>query len=171
MGGQGSSVIVDLEGTIAELAPRVLRYANARLGDSALAEDVAQESLAALVRAWRNGGVPDSAEAFVFAIARRRAGRAAWRRKLAAPLELAFGARAETPSPEARAIAQDELVRVRSALARLSARDREAMLLVAVGGLSMAEAAEALGLSMSAVKMRVSRARTRLAAELEARHG
>lgn len=171
MGGPGSSVIVDLEGTIAELAPRVLRYANARLGDPALAEDVAQESLAALVRAWRNGGAPDSAEAFVFAIARRRAGRTAWRRGLWAPIESAFGARAATPSPEARAIAQDELARVRSALARLPARDREAILLVAVGDLSMADAAETLGLSTSAIKMRVSRARARLAAELEARHG
>jgi RNA polymerase sigma factor (sigma-70 family) len=171
MGGQGSSVIVDLEGTIAELAPRVLRYANARLSDRALAEDVAQESLAALVRACRNGGAPESAEAFVFAVARRRAWRAAWRRRLWAPLDLVRGARAEAPSPEAVAIARHEAVRVRSALARLSPRDREAILFVAVGGLSMADAAAALGLSVSAVKMRVSRARARLAVLLEERHG
>ena len=75
------------------------------------------------------------------------------------------------PTPEARAIAHDEAARVRSALARLSSRDREAILLVAVGGVSMADAAAALGLSVSAVKMRLSRARGRLAAELEARHG
>lgn len=164
-------MIVDLEGTIAELAPRVLRYANARLGDPSLAEDVAQESLAALVRACRNGGAPDSPEAFVFAIARRRAGRAAWRRRLWAPLEFASGARSEMPSPEARAIAHDEMARVRSALAALPPRDREVMLLVAVGGLSMADAAAALGLSVSAAKMRVSRARARLAARLGGHHG
>jgi RNA polymerase sigma-70 factor (ECF subfamily) len=164
-------VIVDLEGTVAELAPRVLRYANARLGDPALAEDVAQESLAALVRACRNGGAPDSADAFVFAVARRRAGREAWRRRFWAPLELAFGARSAAPSPEAQAIARDESERVRDALARLSSRDREAILLVAVGGLAMADAAAALGLSISAVKMRVSRARARLAVLLEERHG
>jgi RNA polymerase sigma factor (sigma-70 family) len=160
-------VIVDLEGTIAELAPRVLRYAHARLGDPALAEDVAQESLAALVRTCRNGGGPESAEAFVFAIARRRAGRAAWRRRLWVPLEIAFSARSDAPSPEARAIALDESERVRAALARLSSRDREAILLVAVGELSMADAAATLGLSIPAVKMRVSRARARLAALLE----
>jgi RNA polymerase sigma-70 factor (ECF subfamily) len=170
MSGPGSSVIVDLDGTIAELAPRVLRYANARLGDPSLAQDIAQESLAALVRACRNGGAPDSAQAFVFAIARRRAGRAAWRRRLWVPLELALGTRSEAPSPEARAIALDESARVRAALARLSSRDREAILLVAVGGLAMADAAAALGLSVSAVKMRVSRARARLAALLEERH-
>jgi len=171
MSGRGSSVIVDLARTIGELAPRVLRYANARLGDPAPAEDVAQESLAALVRACRNGGAPDSAEAFVFAIARRRAGRAAWRRRLWAPLELAFSARSDAPSPEARAIAQDEAARVKSAIAQLAPRDREAILLVAVGGLSMADAAAALGLSLSAVKMRLSRARARLATLLEAQHG
>jgi len=169
MSARGSSVIVDLEGTIAELAPRVLRYANARLADPALAEDVAQESLAALVRACRNGGAPESAEAFVFAIARRRAGRAAWRRRLWAPLELAFGASSEAPSPEAQTIAIEEAARLRAALGRLSSRDREALLLVAAGGLSMADAAAALGLKVSAVKMRVSRARARLAAELEVR--
>ena len=171
MSRQGSSVIVDLERTIADLAPRVLRYANARLGDPALAEDVAQESLAALVRACRNGGGPDSAEAFVFAIARRRAGRATWRRRMWAPLDLAFGARTDAPSPETRVILRDEAARVRSAIAALPSRDREAILLVAIGGLSMADAAATLGLSISAVKMRVSRARARLAARLEARHG
>ena len=51
MSGQGSSVIVNLERTVGELAPRVLRYASARLGDPALAEDIAQESLAALLEA------------------------------------------------------------------------------------------------------------------------
>ena len=170
MKGPGSSVIVDLERTIAELAPRVLRYAHARLGDPALAEDVAQESLAALVRACRNGGAPDSAEAFVFAIARRRAGRAAWRKRLWAPIESAADARDDAPSPEVRAAARLEAGRVRAALARLSPGDREAILVVAVGGLSMADAATALGLSIPAVKMRLLRARARLTVLLEARH-
>jgi RNA polymerase sigma-70 factor (ECF subfamily) len=170
MGGQGSSITVDLDGTIAELAPRVLRYAVARLGDPSLAEEVAQESLAALVRRCRNGTAPDSAEAFVFAVARRRAGRAAWRRRLWVPLEHAFGVRADSPTPEARAIAQSETRRVRAALSRLSHRDREAILLVAVGELTMRDAAAALGLSVSAVKMRLSRSRARLTALLEDGH-
>lgn len=161
--------IVDLEGTVAELAPRVLRYAAARLGDRALAEDVAQESLAALVRACRNGGAPASAEAFVFAIARRRAARVSWRQRLWLPLETVLGVRASAPTPEARAIARDEVERVREALGRLAPRDREAILLVAAGGLSMADAAAALRISIPAVKMRVSRARARLAALLEER--
>jgi len=163
-------VIVDLDATIAELAPRVAKHARARLGDPALAEDVAQESLAALVRACRNGGAPDSADAFVFAIARRRAGRAAWRRRIWAPLDFAAGTRDTGPSPETRAMARHEADRVRAALARLPRGDREAILVVAVGGLSMADAAAALGLSIPAVKMRLLRARARLAALLKERH-
>jgi RNA polymerase sigma-70 factor (ECF subfamily) len=171
MAGQGSPVIVDLDGTLSEMAPRVLRYLVARLGDASLAEEIAQESLAALVRRWRNGGAPESAEAFVFAVARRRLGRAVWRRRLWVPIEQAIGSRDGRPSPESHAIARVEEERVRSALAKLARRDREAILLVAVGETSMAEAANVLGVSLSAVKMRVHRARTRLAALLEAQHG
>ncbi len=171
MTGQGSPVIVDLDATLDDVAPRVLRYLTARLGDVSLAEEIAQESLAALVRCWRNGAPPESADAFVFAVARRRLGRAVWRRRLFVPIELALGSRDASPSPEARAIARVEEGRVRSALAKLARRDREAILLVAVGEMSMAEASAVLGVSESAVKMRVSRARARLTALLEERHG
>jgi RNA polymerase sigma-70 factor, ECF subfamily len=163
-------LIVDLEEAVAELAPRVVRYAGARVGDAGLAEEIAQECLEALVRHWRATGPPESPDAFVFAIARRRAGRAVLRRRLWLPLERAFGAHAESPSPEARAIARAEQQRVRAALGRLSRRDREAILMVAVGGLSMADAAAATGATVSAVKMRVSRARARLAKLLEDAH-
>lgn len=166
MPGRGSSVTVDLDEAVGALAPRVLRYAVARLGDMSLAEDVAQESLAALVRRCRNGGAPESVEAFVFAIARRRVGRLVWRRRLWLPLDQAAGARDAGPTPEAMAIGRDDARRMRAALARLSGRDREALLLVALGELTMADAASALGLSVPAVKMRVHRARARLAALL-----
>jgi RNA polymerase sigma-70 factor, ECF subfamily len=161
---------VDLEEALADLAPRVLRYVGARVGDASLAEEIAQECLAALVRHWRHAGPPESADAFVFSIARRRAGRAVLRRRLWLPLEHATEARSESPSPEARAVARAEQLRVRKSLGRLSKRDREAILMVAVGGLTMADAASAIGIGVSAVKMRVSRARARLAQLLEDGH-
>jgi RNA polymerase sigma-70 factor (ECF subfamily) len=171
MASQGSPVIVDLDGTLSELAPRVLRYLVARLGDVGLAEEIAQESLTALIRSWRNGEPPESAAAFVFAVARRRLGRAVWRRRLWVPIEQALDSRDGSPSPESRAIARVEQERVRSALAKLARRDREAILLVVVGEMSMAEASAVLGVSLSAVKMRVHRARGRLTALLEEGHG
>ena len=54
-----------------------------------------------------------------------------------------------------------------AALARLGPRDREALLLAAWEGLQGAELAAALGCSAAAAKVRLHRARRRLAAELD----
>ncbi len=161
----------ELDETVRGLAPRVLRYAVACTGDASTGEDVAQESLEALVRHWRQAGAPRSAEAFVFSIARRRAVRAVIRRRLWVPIEQVFGSRDGRPSPETQVVSRSEQGRVRAALARLPRPDREALLLVALGQVSGAEAATVLGLSVSALKMRVHRARKRLTAELEVGHG
>jgi RNA polymerase sigma-70 factor (ECF subfamily) len=163
----GSSQSVDLDATIRDLAPRLLRYGLARTGDPDLAEEIAQESLAALVRRWRGSGPPESVEAFTFAIARRRAGRLLWRRRFVVPLEALAAARDRAPDAEARAAARAEQARVRKALARIGRRDREVLLMVAVGEMPQAEAAAALGLTVSAVKMRLHRARLRLVALLD----
>jgi RNA polymerase sigma-70 factor (ECF subfamily) len=52
--------------------------------------------------------------------------------------------------------------RVERAMARLPARDREVLLLVAVDGLSPAEAAAVCGVSSEALRQRLSRARAAL---------
>lgn len=57
---------------------------------------------------------------------------------------------------------------VLEALATLSESDREALMLVAWDGLTPGEAAEALGMRAPAFTMRLSRARRRLAAALDA---
>lgn len=67
---------MDLAEVISGLAPRLIAYLCARTGNRALAEDLAQDALIALVQTWRRHGPPDSPDAFVFAIAKRRAGRA-----------------------------------------------------------------------------------------------
>jgi len=158
---------VDLDATVRDLAPRVLHYCRARTADAGLAEEVAQESLTALVRRWRRLGPPDSPAAFVFTIARRRAGRAAARRRLWAPIEELLGARDGHPTPEEQAMAASRRARLVRCLSRLRSRDREALLLVTAGGLGTGDAAAALGISTSALKMRTLRARQRLRVLLE----
>lgn len=168
---------MELEATVAELAPRVLRYCLGRTGAPEVAEEVAQDALAALVGRWRRRGPPESPEAFVFAVARRRAFRAAVRRRLLLPVAAltdghfrsarAVSEPASPPGMEERIEARDELARTLAALRRLASRDREALLLVAAGGLGTAEAARVLGVSPSAFKMRVHRARRRLTELLE----
>lgn len=172
---------MDLDATVAELAPRLLRYCLARTGSVEAAEEAAQEALAALVGRWRRHGPPESPEAFAFAVARRRAWRASVRRRLLLPLVALTDGRGDPPGPmgapasvagaEERVMARRELDRTISALRRLPARDREALLLVAAGGLATGEAARLLKVSRSAFKMRLHRARRRLIELLERSDG
>jgi RNA polymerase sigma factor (sigma-70 family) len=156
-----------MERTIQALAPRLLCYCRAKTNDATVAEEVAQESLAALVRSWQKRGPPRSPEAFVFATARRRAARAMLRRRLWLPLDALLGRRSNGLDPEASAIGRNNLKRTLSAISRLAHREREALLLVAIAEMSSDEAAQVLGISPSALKMRVLRARRSLVSLLE----
>ncbi|HEV7509627.1 MAG TPA: sigma-70 family RNA polymerase sigma factor [Thermoanaerobaculia bacterium] len=158
---------MELETVVRELAPQLLRYALGRTGDPALAEEVAQDALAALVQRWRRHGPPECAAAFVFAIARRRAFRLTFQRRLMAPLHALLDGPSPSPGPEQRATARTDLGRTLAALRQLSGKDREALLLVAAGELALSEGAGVLGISVSALKMRVHRARQRLVRILE----
>ncbi len=57
--------------------------------------------------------------------------------------------------------------RLETGLARLTLRDREVLLLVAVEGLTPSDAAEALGIAPEALRKRLQRARERLLAEMD----
>jgi RNA polymerase sigma factor (sigma-70 family) len=72
----------------------------------------------------------------------------------------------ETPF-ESAARSQTER-RLEAALARLSTSDRELLLLVAVEGVTPAEAASTLGLEKETLRKRLQRARERLACEMDA---
>lgn len=158
---------MELDDVIADLAPRLLAFCRGSFRDPDLAADAAQEALAALVDRWRRLGPPESPSAFVFAVARRRAGRWFGRRRAEESLDgLAERAEAEPPIDETLAI-REEFAAMTAALARLRRRDREALLLVAVAELPHAEAARIAATSVGAFKMRLSRARRRLAALLE----
>jgi RNA polymerase sigma-70 factor (ECF subfamily) len=74
-------------------------------------------------------------------------------------------------SESARAQARDELRRLFRLLDQISTKKRLAFLLVAVEGLSLAEAAAAVGASADAVKQRVLTARRELEALIEAENG
>lgn len=162
---------MELETAVRELAPQLLRYSLGRTGDAALAEEVAQDALAALVQRWRRHGAPECPAAFVFAVARRRAGRLMFQRRLLEPLHARLDGHSPLPDPEERATLRTDLGRTLVALRRLSGRDREALLLVGVGDLGPTEGAKVLGITVSALKMRVHRARKRLQQLLEDRDG
>jgi RNA polymerase sigma-70 factor (ECF subfamily) len=164
---------MDLEAAVSALAPGLLRYCLGRTADRGLAEDLAQEALTALVQRWRRAGAPECPAAFVFGIARRRARRALWRRRFLEPLGRATvdEPASAAADPETTALWADELALLGRALGRLPRCDREVLLLVAAGELGTEETARTLGLSRSAIKMRLHRARKRLQTLLEAADG
>lgn len=156
---------MDLDTTLDELAPALLRYCRGRSGDPGLAEDTAQEALMALVDRWRRLGPPDSPSAFAFTVARRRLGRRLMARRLWAPLEaLGTGPRpgADPQDPGDRLEIREELRATADAVKRLRPKLRDALLLVSAGGLDTTAASQVLGISPSALKMRVARARAQL---------
>ena len=153
---------MDLAEVLRALAPRLIAYAVARTGSLPAAEDVAQEVLLALIRRWQRLGPPASPAAFVFAIAKRRIGRVLARRALTVPLEVLRGHQAGGPTVEEAYVTRTELRGALTDLQALPRRDREALLLRALGELSYEEIASICGSSVAAIKMRVSRARRRL---------
>jgi RNA polymerase sigma-70 factor (ECF subfamily) len=140
-------------------AGAVWRYLARRLGDDDLAQDLTSE---VFVIAWRRRrDAPADSLPWLYGVARRvlandrRAARAHARRVHALAEQLA-GAPAEEPSGAAAA-----------ALARLSERDREVLLLIAWEGLEPHELAAALGCRPSTARVRLHRARRRFSALLD----
>ncbi len=157
---------MDLESELHRLAPRVLAYCTACAGHRQDAEEAAQDALAALVHRWRRHGPPDNADAFVFTVARRRLRRTALRRWFRSSLTADHDGGSSPVGADREAEARIELERTVRALAGLPAGERQALLLVAIAELPMVEAAEVLRISLSAMKMRVHRARKRLRSAL-----
>jgi len=161
---------MDMDSIVTALVAPLLRYCRGRTGSFSQAEDIAQESLRILVEKWRRSGPPEDPQAFAFTVARRRAARLQARQAFLRPLDLLMDQSSEAPGPAATAESRSSLAAARSALRCLPRRDREVLMLTLLGDLSLRQAAEVLGVSYSAAKMRLLRARRRLSAEMEVRH-
>lgn len=154
----------DFETSLIALIPHLRAFATVLCRNRELAEDLAQE---ALVKAWRaqNSFEPGSnLKAWLFTILRnvfltyrRRARRqAVWDEDAIASRPVACGQHWSS-----------ELSDIGRALYCLSIEQREALILITVGGFSCAEAARISNCSLGTVKSRVFRARAALATMLE----
>jgi RNA polymerase sigma factor (sigma-70 family) len=185
---EGGSVTIDTQASDADLIARslaepemftavfdrhsaeILRYVYARLGPE-LAEDVTAETfLAAFQCRNRYDGCWPDARPWLFGIAVRQIRR--HRRVEARRLRLLRSALADGPTPDHGERAAERVTaerlgpRLATAVAALPQQDRELLLLVAWAELSYAEAAAALGTTVSAVKARLHRIRVRMRQEL-----
>ncbi len=146
---------------------RYARFAVRMLGNREDAEDALQE---ALVRAYRGLGRLDDPGRFgpwllsILANRCRTAGRRRTRRdRTFVPAEAGGGEPEVAPDVENAAWREE----IAAALEELSPDQREAFLLHYVEGLDYEAIAQATGAGISALKMRVKRARERLAKRLE----
>jgi RNA polymerase sigma-70 factor (ECF subfamily) len=140
----------------------VHRYLAHRLGDAAVAEDLAAETF---LRAYaaRASFRPGSPRAWLFTIATnllRDHTRGAGHR------EAAFAEWAARSSPAAEPEFELPDPRLALALAALRGEEREALLLYAWADLSYEEIATVTGVAVGTVRSRLARARARLTAEL-----
>jgi RNA polymerase sigma-70 factor (ECF subfamily) len=139
------------------------RFALFLSGDPAVADDLVAETF---VRLWNARARVDLAtvRGYLFTIARNLYLQERRGRRPAAELNEALADRG--PGPEALALARAELRTTLAALQGLPELDRAALLMRAGDGLDYDEIGAALGLSPAAVRVRVHRARQRLAAAL-----
>lgn len=148
------------------LAPRLLQFATRMLGDAAEAEDVTQETMLRLWRQaprWQPGAAQVSTWAYRVA-ANLCTDRLRRRRPL--PLEAAPEIADGRPGAEARLIAADQAGALAAALVALPERQRQAVVLRHLEGLSNPAIAEVMGVGVEAVESLTARGRRALAAML-----
>lgn len=156
----------------ARLVPRVLGYAARMLGDRAEAEDVAQEAMLRLWRAapgWRTGEAQVST--WLYRVVTnlctdRLRGRV---RRRADALDDAPEVADAAPGVEAGMIEADRMAALDRALGDLPERQRQALVLRHLEGLSNPEIAVVMEIGVEAVESLTARAKRALAALLAGR--
>ena len=157
-GDGGTQLIDDFENAFDELFPRAFRLARGILGDAAAAEDVAAEALARAYARWARVADLPWRDGWVLRVAANLA------------IDAVRRGRRPVPVPTSAPSAEDEAVVLRlalsAALRALPRRQRQAVALHYLGGLSDGEVAATLGISTGSVKTHISRGVAALRARL-----
>lgn len=150
----------DFEDLYRRYAPDVYRFALYLSGSPAQAEDLASETF---VRVWtaRDNIRTASVKAYLFTIARNL--HVDGRRRDARNVELPELLLDPSPGPEVEAQDKQALDTVLRALQQIPEVDRAALLMRAQDGLPYEEIAAALGIPLASARVKVHRARLRLA--------
>jgi RNA polymerase sigma-70 factor (ECF subfamily) len=153
--------MVNIEELYRRYAEDVYRFACWLSGDPVEAEDLVSDTF---LHAWTSTVRLEvsTVKAYLFTITRHLFLKRQRRSKRYAKLDTDFPDRA--PGPDHRVEQEDELMAALEALQKLPEVERAALLLRAQHGLPYEEIARCLDLSLSAAKVKVHRARTKLAA-------
>ena len=163
----------ELEARLEAHRTELTGYAYRMLGSSFEADDAVQETM---LRAWRNIGQFEGRAGFrtwLFRIVVNAARDQRRRGRRWVPLDDAAAAErpATEPTPEVAAMARDRERQVRAAVARLSPKLREPVVLRFVAGLSYGEIGAVLALPEGTVASRLSRGLERLGTALREGEG
>jgi len=152
--------VIDFSGLYQAYARDIHRFATLLSGDPALADDVVSETF---IRLWYARARVDltTVKSYLLTIARNLIlHESRYLRRLAVFDETTADG---GPGPEDRLRSRRELQWVLAALQKLPEVDRAAVLMRAEEGMSYEQIAAALGISLAAAKVKVHRARLKLA--------
>lgn len=163
--GDVAAPLVDFTSLYEQHAAHVHRFALYLSGDAALADDLTSE---AFVRVWtaRDRIEISTVRGYLFAIVRNLFLEGRRRDRRHAPLDERI--RSTVPGPDDLADHHSQLRTVLTALSALPEVDRAALLMRADEALPYEDIANVLGISVGAAKVKVHRARLRLAETLQA---
>src|SRR5262245_36182209 len=151
----------------------VWALAYARWLDPDLAMDITQEAYLRLWKQWEGGEEIQNPRAWLLKVARNLAedyAKSAFRRNGTQPPELLNGVRSSQPLPVEELERREQFAQLRAVLEELAPADREILTLRYAFDLDANTIAEPMNVAVTAVHMRLSRARQRLAERL-ATHG
>ncbi len=144
-----------------------LVYARWLNADTAL--DIMQETFLRLWKQWEQGETINNPRAWLLRVARNLAedhAKSAFRRNGTHPPHTMNGVRSQEPLPLERLEHEETLAQLRTVLQEIAAADREILTLRYALDYDTNQIAEVLGINVTAVHMRLSRARQRVAERL-----
>jgi RNA polymerase sigma-70 factor, ECF subfamily len=161
----------DFEALYEKYSREVWAMAYARWMNADTAMDITQETFLRLWKQWEAGETILNPRAWLLRVARNLAednAKSAFRRNGTHPPQTMNGVQAHDPDPLEKMEREEVFSRVRGLLEELPVADREILSLRYTHEYDTNEIAEYLGINTTAVHMRLSRARQRLADRLKA---
>ncbi|HVS35316.1 MAG TPA: sigma-70 family RNA polymerase sigma factor [Gemmataceae bacterium] len=161
----------DFEALYDKHSREVWALAYARWMNADTAMDVAQEAFLRLWKQWEDGEIILNPRAWLLRVARNLAedhAKSAFRRNGTHPPQTMNGVQGREPPPQDHLEREETFAQLRDVMAQLHETDREILTLRYALDYNTDAIAETLGINATAVHMRLSRARQRLADRLQA---
>jgi RNA polymerase sigma-70 factor (ECF subfamily) len=161
----------DFEALYERHSREVWALAYARWMNADTAQDITQEAFLRLWKQWNDGEEILNPRAWLLRVARNLAedfAKSAFRRNGTHPPQTMNGVRSHEPLPAERLEREETFTQLRGEMEQLSSADREILTLRYALDYDANEIADLLGVNATAVHMRLSRARQRLAERLTA---